>query len=86
MENNGIEKLSKMKRGQKGIVHSIDGGQNMVKKLEDIGIRVGKEILKVCNQPLSGPVQLRIGSIEIAIGHGMASKINVSVIDTIVCD
>ncbi|MFP4459724.1 MAG: ferrous iron transport protein A [Candidatus Zixiibacteriota bacterium] len=84
-ENNRV-KVNKMKRGQFGIVEAIEGGQSMRKKLEDIGIRIGKKIVKICNQPLSGPVQIKVDNIQVAIGHRMASRIEVSIVDALKCD
>lgn len=86
MDGNNLKNVIEMKRGERGEVIAIDGGQHMQKKLSDIGVRIGKEIVKVCNQPLSGPVQIKIGKIEVAIGHRMASRIKVKVVDSFKCE
>jgi ferrous iron transport protein A len=47
----------------------------MVQKLDALGIRPGKEVVKVSAQWMRGPVLLRIGSTEVAVGFGMARHI-----------
>jgi len=54
-------------------------GHVCIQKLSDIGIRIGKEVVKVCKQPLRGPVQIKIGNVQVALGHSMSSKILVSI-------
>lgn len=74
-----------MKNGESGIVIEIEGGGNLLERLSNIGIRTGKQIRKVCNQPLSGPVQLQVDKTEIALGRGMAQKILVRIISSSTC-
>ncbi len=71
--------LNKMPAGKKGIITDIQGGHGIVQKMNVLGIRPGKEITKISNQLMKGPVIIRSGNIEIAIGYGMARKIMVEV-------
>ncbi|ODS37563.1 MAG: hypothetical protein A7315_13315 [Candidatus Altiarchaeales archaeon WOR_SM1_79] len=48
------------------------------KQLENIGIRIGKEVKVVSIQPF-GPVMIEIDAHRTAIGRGRASKIYVEV-------
>jgi Fe2+ transport system protein FeoA len=50
-------------------------GLNWCRRFSNMGIREGAVIRKVSVQPFSGPVIIRIGNCEIAIGRGMASSI-----------
>ncbi|MCD6227861.1 MAG: ferrous iron transport protein A [Candidatus Omnitrophica bacterium] len=54
-------------------VREVRGGMGFQKKLENLGIRVGVRILKVSQTP--GPIIVKVGSSQFAIGRGMASKI-----------
>ena len=66
-----------LKAGEKGIIASINGGFGMVRKLNALGIHEGRVITKVSTQWMRGPIVIRIGSTDMAIGYGMASKIMV---------
>jgi len=71
--------LSTMKNSQTGIVVQIGGGRTMCAKLEALGIRVGCRIKKKGSQLGFGPIIVSTGNTEIAVGHGMASRIFVEV-------
>jgi len=65
--------------GSHGIIMAINGGHGLTQKLDDLGILVGKEITKVSRQWMKGPVIIRSGNSEIAIGYGMARRIMVEI-------
>ncbi|MFZ7120873.1 MAG: FeoA family protein [Eubacteriaceae bacterium] len=71
--------LSMMKNSQSGVIVQINGGRGMCTRLEALGIRVGSTIKKKNALIGFGPVIVSVGNTEIAIGHGMASKILVEV-------
>lgn len=71
--------LDKMPAGKKGIIIDVQGGHGIVQKMNVLGIRPGKEIIKISNQLMKGPIIIRSGNTEIAIGYGMARKIMVEV-------
>ena len=72
--------LAQMQAGQKARIVEINGGSTLVRKLDALGIRVGKEITKVSAQLMKGPVLLRRGHTQAALGFGMASKVLVEII------
>jgi ferrous iron transport protein A len=63
--------------GNIATIKTIRGGYGLVKKLDALGIREGKEITKISRQWLKGPVVIRAGKTEIALGYGMARRIMV---------
>lgn len=67
--------LNELKSGEKGIVQQIDGGRLLMDRLNALGIRPGKEILKISSMFTNGPVTIQIDRTQIAIGLGMAKKI-----------
>jgi ferrous iron transport protein A len=69
--------LTDMPAGKKGTIVTIYGGHGLIQKLNTLGLRIGKEIVKVSGQWMKGPVIIRSGNTEIAIGFGMAHKIMV---------
>lgn len=71
--------LSEMKIGQSGTVAAINGGAGMRDRLEALGVRIGSRITKKSALIGFGPVIAVVGNTEIAIGHGMASRIYVEV-------
>ena len=71
--------LSKMAAGQSGIVVEILGGQGVTRRLEAMGIRRGRKVVKISSMLLRGAVTLQVDSTRLAIGFGMANKILVDV-------
>lgn len=71
--------LSKMKNGQSGIVKEITGGSVMSRRLQAMGLRVGKHIVKKSGMFLHGPITVQIGGTQLGMGHGMAGKIIIEV-------
>lgn len=71
--------LAQMRTGQSGKVITMDGGRGMTAKLEALGIRPGVMITKVSGQIMRGPVIIRVGNTQVAIGFGMARRVIVAV-------
>ena len=71
--------LAQMQSGQKGKIVEINGGVGLAQKLEALGIRTGKEIKKISEQLMRGPVLLQHNNTQSAVGFGMASKVLVEV-------
>jgi len=67
--------LATMVSGTRGTVAAIDGGGGLAKRLNAIGIRIGAELVVTSKQYMRGPLTVKIGHAQVAIGFGMASKI-----------
>lgn len=72
--------LDKMKKGTKGRVVEIVGGRGVMIKLSAQGIVPGQVVEKV-GHLRGGPVLLKVGRCQIAIGLGLARRVLVEVID-----
>jgi ferrous iron transport protein A len=72
--------LAQMRSGQKGKIVEINGGYGLAQKLDALGIGTGKEITKISEQLMRGPVLLQHNNTQAAVGFGMASKIMVEII------
>lgn len=73
-----MKSLADMKIGERGAVLKIDGA-GAQKRLETLGIREGSLITKVGSMLFRGPVVVKAGGCQIALGYGMAKKIMVEV-------
>ena len=71
--------LTQLGSGKEGVIRDILGGRGLMSKLSSLGIRPGVKVRKVSSQFLRGPVTIRIGNTQIAIGFGMARRIIVEV-------
>jgi len=71
--------LAEMRAGESGVIVQIDGGHQLFRKLDALGIREGRNITKVSGQWMRGPVLLRQSSTQVALGFGMARRIFVQV-------
>ena len=60
----------------KAIYSDLDWG----KRLESMGIRRGRHIRKIANQPFGGPVVIEVDSMKISLGRNIAAKIEVEVL------
>ena len=67
--------LADLKNGQKAIIVELQGGVITSKKLDAIGLKIGMEIIKSGSMFMKGPITVKIGNLQIALGHSLASKI-----------
>ena len=67
--------LANMDAGQTGKVTRVHGGHGFKTRLEAMGIRPGMEITKVSGQIMRGPIIVKIGNSQVAIGFGMARRV-----------
>jgi len=73
--------LVQMRAGESGRVVEITAGEGMSRRLSALGIRPGLKVTKVGSMLMRGPVTVRVGSTQLAIGYGMASRIVVEPTD-----
>ncbi|MGB9693518.1 MAG: FeoA family protein [Fervidobacterium sp.] len=71
--------LVDLKAGQSGVVVSIAGGFGATRRLDALGIRVGKKIEKISGMLMRGPVVVKVDETQIGLGYGIASKVIVEV-------
>ena len=69
--------LNELRPGQSGVVRGVAGGFGIARRLESLGLRPGKVVTKISSQFLAGPVTVTVDGREIAIGRGMAAKVQV---------
>ena len=67
--------MTQLEEGESGVVVNIQGGYGLIRRLESMGIRVGKKVTKVSSQLMRGPITIRIDNYQVALGFGMAKKI-----------
>jgi len=66
--------LLEMRPGDTGVVVGLGGGRGFQNMLRSRGLVEGKEVQVVARLP-GGPVVIRMGATEVAIGRGMAGRI-----------
>ena len=71
--------LVDMRAGQRGVVRGIRAGRGMQERLLAMGIRPGREIAKTSGPFMRGPVTVRVGNSQLALGFGVARKVWVEV-------
>jgi len=71
--------LVEMAAGQDGSVAEVRGGHELVRRLEAMGMRPGAGLVKTGGPYMRGPVTVRIGNAQVAVGYGMARKVIVEV-------
>ena len=73
----GITNLALLPPGAKGRITVLSAGPGLCRRLEEMGLRSGLEVVKISGMPLRGPVVVQVGGTRLAIGHGMAKKLMV---------
>ncbi|MEM2084226.1 MAG: FeoA domain-containing protein [Nitrososphaerota archaeon] len=67
--------LTSLKQGEKGIITFMYGGRGLVRRLTEMGLTPGTEVIIVKEAPFHGPIEVCVRGTFLAIGRGMASKI-----------
>jgi len=67
--------LAQMQTGQSGTIVQIQGGHGLINRLNSLGIRSGKRIIKISSMVMRGPVTIQVDRAQVAIGFGMARRI-----------
>jgi ferrous iron transport protein A len=67
--------LTEVPCGDTVTVVEITGGKGIASRLQALGIRCGRQITKVSNTFGHGPIVVRHGQTQTAIGHGICVKI-----------
>ena len=62
-------------------VIGIRAGRRAISNLESLGVRPGVLLTKLHAQLVRGPISVRIGSLQLAVGWGIASRIMVEEAD-----
>lgn len=70
--------LTQMQQGESGRIIEIQGGQGLIRKVQGMGLRPGKEITKISHF-WRGPQTVEVDNLQVAIGFGMARCILVEV-------
>lgn len=73
--------LATLRNGRACTVLSVAGGPCLASRLDALGIRPGKRLVKLSGGILNGPVTVQVGSSRVAMGHGMAARVLVEETD-----
>ena len=71
--------LVKMHPGEKGVICAVQGGFGVARRIQQMGLRVGKTVKKEAGHTMKGPQSVLVDNFKIAIGFGMSEKIIVEV-------
>jgi len=69
--------LTELKPGERGVVVSAAGGYGAVRRLAEMGLTPGIQVLVVRKAPLRGPIEVEVRGTRLALGFGLASRIAV---------
>jgi len=72
-----LRPLSDMEPGERGVVVSIACGLGVARRLAEMGMTPGVQVMVIRKAPLRGPVEVEVRGTRIVLGHGLASKIAV---------
>lgn len=71
----GLEPLSAMRRGDRGVVAVLRGGREFRDVMTGMGLRPGAEVTLMSKGGRGGPIMAAIGESRVALGRGMAERV-----------
>jgi ferrous iron transport protein A len=69
--------VADLKKGEQAVFLGMHGGWGMRRRLEAMGVYPGVILTKISDHLFGGPVIIRIGRMQLAVGKGMAHRIMV---------
>lgn len=69
--------VDRLAAGETARVVALNGGRGMCARLESMGLRPGKVLRKVSAQLMAGPVTVAVDGRQMALGRGIARRIDV---------
>ncbi|MEM2213795.1 MAG: FeoA family protein [Candidatus Nezhaarchaeales archaeon] len=75
-----LKPLSEMRPGERGIIVSIACGLGAARRVAEMGLTPGVEVLVTRRAPLRGPIEVEVRDTRVVLGYGLASKIAVKVV------
>jgi len=79
MHQNEQLTVVQMRTGQTGTIVGVMGGPGLIRRLDALGIRPGKQVTKISSTLFHGPITLGVNSSRVAVGFGMARRIVVKI-------
>lgn len=74
-----IMNLTQLEPKKSGVIVEIQGGHGLIKKIQAMGLRIGKKITKISSHFWRGPQTVEVDNLQVAIGFGMARKILIKI-------
>jgi ferrous iron transport protein A len=72
-----LTNLEDLPAGRTAVVAGFGAGFGLARKLDAMGVRAGKTVHKLSAQFLAGPVTVVIDGRQLAMGRGIARKVQV---------
>ena len=72
--------INNLEIGQKVKVLKIEGGRGAEKRLFEIGIMAGAELQLITRHPFQGPLVIKVGNANVALGRSIANKVKVEAV------
>ncbi|MGQ9640638.1 MAG: FeoA family protein [Candidatus Bathycorpusculaceae bacterium] len=64
-----------LNEGERGLVSHAVGGFGLLRRLAEMGLTPGTEVKILRKGLFSGPVEIEVRGVALALGHGVASKV-----------
>jgi len=69
--------LDQMRPGRRGRITAIDGDDNLVQRLMEMGLLEGEEVEVVSFAPLGDPMEVRLGDYRLSLRRVEAARVHV---------
>ncbi|HOB61685.1 MAG TPA: ferrous iron transport protein A [Candidatus Competibacteraceae bacterium] len=70
-------RLSELAIGQQGIIGDMDAEGQFRQRLQSLGFRIGKEVRLIRQALFGGPLQVRVGSVNVMLRRCDAASIQI---------
>lgn len=76
LKNEGeLNALTDLAEGEKSVIVKALGGFGLVRRLADMGLTPGVEVTLIRKGSFSGPVEIEVRGVALALGRGVASRV-----------
>jgi len=74
-----VTSLDRLPAGMVGVVVGFRGGRGAARRLDALGLHPGKRVQRLSTQMMAGPVIVLVDGRQVAMGRGIARKVQVRV-------
>jgi len=67
--------LADLNEGMRAVVVSISAGYGLMRRLMDMGLTPGTEVVVIRKGTFGGPIEIMVRGVSLALGRGVASKV-----------
>jgi ferrous iron transport protein A len=69
--------LTDLQEGEKSAMVLAQGGRRLIRRLAELGLTPGTEVIVIRSAPMHGPIEISVRGVSLALGRGIARRVRV---------